>query len=442
MGGAEAIMPATIIMGGQWGDEGKGKLTDALAARADVVVRANGGGNAGHTIETDRGVFKLHLVPSGILNPGCTCVIGAGVVVNPQMLLEEMADLQQRGIDLTGLQLSDRAHVVMPYHPILDRLEETERGDDEIGTTLTGNGPAYADKVARRGIRIADLLDEAALLPKLTRALASKNQTLTCLYDEQALDTAEIYRDLIDWGTQLAGHVVASEMVVQDALADGKEILIECAQGAMLDVDYGTYPYVTSSSPTAAGACQGAGVAPTQVHRVIGVFKAYTTRVGSGPLPTELRDEVGALIRERGREYGTTTGRPRRVGWFDAVAARYVARMNGLTEVALTLLDVLDVFDEVKVCTGYRMNDVEYRHLPSRDDLVARVTPIYETLPGWTHPTSEARTQADLPDNAVAYIRFIQEAIGVPIGLIGVGPNREQLVPLAEAPAETVALAN
>lgn len=433
-------MPTTVIMGGQWGDEGKGKLTDALAARADVVVRANGGSNAGHTVETDRGVFKLHLVPSGILTPGCTCVIGAGVVLNPRLLLSEMEDLQRRGIDLSGLRLSDRAHVVMPYHPALDRLEETERGDDEIGTTLTGNGPAYADKVARQGIRIADLLDEAALLPKLTRVVAAKNQILTRVYGEPALETTDIYQDLIGYGNQLAPYVVASEMVVQDALAEGKEILIECAQGAMLDVDYGTYPYVTSSSPTAAGACQGAGVAPTQVDCVMGVFKAYTTRVGSGPLPTELRDETGALIRERGREYGTTTGRPRRVGWFDAVAARYVARMNGLTEVALTLLDVLDVFDEVMVCTGYRLNDVEYKHLPSRDDLMSQMTPIYETLPGWTRPTSEARSEDDLPPNALTYIRFIQSAIGVPIGLIGVGPSRDQLVPLATAPPATVAL--
>lgn len=447
-------MPATIILGGQWGDEGKGKLTDALAGDADVVVRANGGTNAGHTIETERGIFKLHLVPSGILNPACICVIGAGVVVDPRALRKEMDDLAARGVDLAGLRISDRAHVVLPYHPLLDQLEESHRADDEIGTTLRGNGPAYADKVARRGIRVADLLDRSTLRRRLDREVATKNQTLVRVYEQPGLEVDALFDEYAALGESLEQHVVPAEMVVQDAIADGQQVVIECAQGAMLDVDYGTYPFVTSSSPTAAGACQGAGVAPTQVRRVIGVFKAYSTRVGSGPLPTELHDATGRTIRERGREYGTTTGRPRRTGWFDAVAARFVARLNGISDIALTLLDVLDAFDEIKVCVAYEANDVSideaetghprsrgrdrgYRvarrvidYPPARESQWDQLSPVYETLHGWRQTTSEARAAGELPPEARAYLRFLEEAIGVPISLVGVGPAREQLVPL------------
>jgi adenylosuccinate synthase len=428
-------MPATIIMGGQWGDEGKGKLTDALARHADVVIRANGGSNAGHTISTPAGVFKMHLVPSGILNPACTCIIGAGVVVDPHALLAEMDGLHARGISTDRLLISDRAHLVLPYHPLLDRAEESAREDQKIGTTLRGIGPAYADKVARRGIRVADLLDEASLLRKLSWEVDVKNQLLTQVYRQEPLDLASIYRDLVTTGSRLRPYVAATEMVVQDALAEGKEVLIECAQGAMLDVDYGTYPYVTSSSPTAAGACQGAGVAPTQVSRIVAVYKAYSTRVGSGPLPTELFDATGDLIRERGREYGTTTGRPRRTGWFDAVAARYVARLNGVTEIALTLLDVFDVFDEIKVCTAYQLNDVTINHLPAREDLLTQVTPVFTTLPGWKTDITGVRRPEDLPPEARGYIAFLEDQIGVPITMVGVGPDREQLVPLSDSAA-------
>jgi adenylosuccinate synthase len=434
-------MPATIIMGGQWGDEGKGKLTDALAAAADVVVRANGGSNAGHTISTPIGVYKLHLVPSGILNPACRCVIGAGVVLDPLALLQEMDELRGRGVSVENLFISDRAHVVLPYHPIIDRAEETAREDQRIGTTLRGIGPAYADKVARRGIRVADLLDEASLLRKLSWEIGTKNQILTQLLREQPLSLTDVYRQLVEVGARLRGHVVPAEVVVQDALASGRGVLIECAQGAMLDVDYGTYPYVTSSSPTAAGACQGAGVAPTQVERVVAVFKAYSTRVGGGPLPTELFDETGQTIRERGREYGTTTGRPRRTGWFDAVAARYVARLNGVTEVALTLLDVLDIFDQIDVCTSYRLNEVSVDYLPARDDLLAQVQPVFTTLPGWNTDTSAARIASDLPAAARAYVDFLQEHIGTRITMVGVGPDRDQIVPLADDAAVVRAMA-
>jgi adenylosuccinate synthase len=428
-------MPATIIMGGQWGDEGKGKLTDALASKAHVVVRANGGSNAGHTIDTPAGVFKMHLVPSGILYPDCICVIGAGVVVDPLALLKEMDDLRARGIALNNLKISDRAHVVLPYHPLLDGLEEAHREEDEIGTTRTGNGPAYADKVSRHGIRIADLVDDATLLRKLSREVENKNQIISGVYGHPPLDRSEIYRELVEAGSRLREHVAPSEVIVQDALEAGNEVLVECAQGAMLDVDYGTYPYVTSSSPTSAGACQGAGVAPTQVKRVVAVFKAYGTRVGSGPFPTELLGEIGATIRERGREYGTTTGRPRRTGWFDAVAARYMARLNGVTEIALTLLDVLDSFETIRVGTAYQLNEVSVGYIPARNDLLQQVVPVFTEVPGWQTETTGARTASDLPANARGYIEFLESVIGAPITMVGVGPGRAQIVPLTDSAA-------
>jgi adenylosuccinate synthase len=426
-------MPATVILGGQWGDEGKGKITDTLAANAAMVVRANGGSNAGHTVRVGDETYKFHLVPSGVLNPDCLCVIGAGTVVDPVALLTEMDGLRARGINLQNLRISDRAHLLLPYHPMLDRAEESRREDEEIGTTLTGNGPAYADKVARRGIRMADLTDDAALLRKLSIGIDEKNQLLGGVYRQPLLNLGETYRELVEAGTRLREHICPAEVLVQDALADGKQVLVECAQGAMLDVDYGTYPFVTSSSPTAAGACQGAGVAPTQVQRVVGVFKAYSTRVGNGPLPAELQDETGALIRERGREYGTTTGRPRRTGWFDAVAAAYVARMNGVSEIAITLLDVLDVFDEVRVCTGYRLNEVAISYLPAREDLLAQVSPVFTPFPGWLAPTTDARELRDLPPAALGYLRFVEMAVGAPISMVGVGPERTQVVQMGEA---------
>lgn len=421
-------MPATIIMGGQWGDEGKGKLTDALAAEAAMVVRANGGSNAGHTIETEQGVFKMHLVPSGILNPDCLCVIGAGVVIEPSSLLAEMDGLEGRGISLTNLRISDRAHVVLPFHPMLDRLEEARRADGEIGTTLRGNGPAYADKAARRGLRVADLIDAATLRDRLGTELREKNAILSGVYGQPELDLNDLLHDLMTQGERLAAFVAPSESLVQDALARGDQVVIECAQGAMLDIDYGTYPFVTSSSPTAAGACQGAGVAPSQVERTLAVFKAYSTRVGSGPLPTELHDATGQLIRERGREYGTTTGRPRRIGWFDAVAARHIVRLNGVSEVALTLLDVLDAFEEIRVCTGYQIDGEAITHLPALERTLSRVAPVYQTLAGWREETSQVRTPTEIPGAAVGFVRFLEDAIGAPITMVGVGPDRAQLV--------------
>lgn len=425
-------MPATIIMGGQWGDEGKGKLTDALAGKAHMVVRANGGSNAGHTVETSQGVFKFHLVPSGILNPDCLCVIGAGVVVDPFALVAEIDDLASRGIACDNLRLSDRAHLVMPYHRQLDRLEETERGEIGLGTTLQGNGPAYADKVSRRGLRVGDLLDISGLRYGVLREVAAKNEAFEKVYGDQPIDGDQLYDDLLKVTDRLQPFIAPSEVLVQSALDDDQTVLVECAQGAMLDIDYGTYPYVTSSSPTAAGACQGAGVAPNQVQRVIAVFKAYSTRVGTGPLPTELYDTIGDTIRERGREYGTTTGRPRRTGWFDSVAARHVVRLNGVTEVALTLLDVLDEFPTISVCTGYQVRGAVLSHLPATSALLDAATPVYGDIPGWQADTRDVRRAQDLPVGALNYVHLLEELLGTSIRHVGVGPGREQLVPLRD----------
>jgi adenylosuccinate synthase len=421
-------MPATVIMGGQWGDEGKGKLTDALASQAAMVVRANGGSNAGHTVQTHQGTFKLHLVPSGILNDDVLCVIGAGVVIELGTLIHELDQLTNRGIDVSNLRISDRAHLVLPYHPALDRLEEQRREGEEIGTTLRGNGPAYADKVSRHGLRVCDLADPSILRRKLAIELDSKNQLITSLYGESPLDFDELYRDLWAWGERLRPFVTPTEVLVQDALSDGQNVIVECAQGAMLDIDYGTYPYVTSSSPTAAGACQGAGVAPTQVERVLGVYKAYSTRVGAGPMPTELLDDVGEEIRQRGKEYGTTTGRPRRTGWFDGVAARQTSRLNGVTEVAVTLLDVLDAFDTIKLCTGYQLPSGELHHVPALLESLAPAEAIWEEQPGWGEDTSGARAYDDLPEAARAYLARIETQLGAPVRYVGVGPGREQLI--------------
>jgi adenylosuccinate synthase len=426
-------MPATIVLGGQWGDEGKGKLTDTLAASAQMVVRANGGSNAGHTVVVGAETYKFHLIPSGILNPGCVCVIAAGTVVNPEALLLELDELEARGIDLSNLRISDRAHLLLPYHPIIDREEEARREEEGIGTTLTGNGPAYADKVARHGIRMADLTDDRVLRRKLLREIDAKNQLLAAVYRQPVLDYDKTLEMLQRCAERIRPMVSPTEELVQDALSAGSEVVLECAQGAMLDIDYGTYPYVTSSSPTAAGACQAAGVAPSQVRRVLAVYKAYSTRVGSGPMPTELTDDTGKTIRERGKEYGTTTGRPRRTGWFDAVAGRRVARLNGVTEIALTLLDVLDVFPVIQIGLAYNIEGDQVRHLPAREDLLALADPVYETVPGWEASTSEARTGADLPAGARAYIESIEHHVGAPVTMVGVGPGREQLVSLEGA---------
>jgi adenylosuccinate synthase len=419
-------MPAAIILGGQWGDEGKGKITDALAPTAAMVVRANGGSNAGHTVETPDGVFKMHLVPSGILNPDCTCVIGAGVVIDPIGLANELTGLEQRGVDTRNLLISDRAHVVLPFHMAIDRYEETLREERSIGTTLRGIGPAYADKVSRRGLRVGDLLDAGAMRQTIEHQLRMHGQYL----ESSETDIDAMIESLSAAADKLGPSICAAEQRVQDTLDAGKRVLVECAQGVMLDIDYGTYPYVTSSSPSAAGACQGAGIAPMQVDRVIGVFKAYSTRVGSGPMPTELHDDTGELIRKRGREYGTTTGRPRRTGWFDAVAARSACRLNGVSEIALTLTDVFDVFLEISVATSYQWNGQPLRYVPANLDDYAAVIAEYQTTAGWLQDITGARRQTDLPAGALAYVRSIGDATGVGVSMMGVGPAREQLIHL------------
>ncbi|MDQ4044931.1 MAG: adenylosuccinate synthase [Chloroflexota bacterium] len=421
-------MTATIIMGGQWGDEGKGKLTDALASGASMVVRANGGSNAGHTVKTDQGTFKLHLVPSGILNPNCLCVIGAGVVVEPDTLIQELDELEERGIDTSRLRISDRAHIVMPYHPVLDRLEEQRREDLSIGTTLRGNGPAYADKMSRHGIRIGDLLSGNVLRSRVRWEVDQKNEIISRLYRAEPLDTNEILHRAEAWAERLAPYIRPTQVDVQDALSANQHVLIECAQGAMLDIDYGTYPFVTSSSPTAAGACQGAGVAPRQVERVVAVYKAYSTRVGAGPMPSELKDETGERIRRRGNEFGTTTGRPRRTGWFDEVVARQSARLNGVDEVALTLLDVLDDFETIKTCTAYRRGSDTIRHLPAVLNDAEHVEPVWQEHSGWTTDTTGARSWNDLPPAAQSYVEHMESVLDARVRYIGVGPAREQLI--------------
>ena len=423
-------MPATIVMGGQWGDEGKGKLTDSLAASANIVIRANGGANAGHTVQTDRGTFALHLIPSGILNPSCLSIVGAGVVVDPMLIIEEIDHLAERGISLEPLRISERAHVVMPYHPVLDGLDEKQRGEGSIGTTLRGIGPAYGDKAARRGLRMGDLVDPESLRYRLRQELPRWNRLLERVYGVQGMDFDALYRRACELRRAPAAICLSDRIDYLRCAIDGRQIVVECAQGAMLDIDYGTYPFVTSSSTSAAGACQGAGVPPTSVDRVLAVYKAYSTRVGAGPLPTELDDATGQLIRDRGHEYGTTTGRPRRTGWFDAVAARHVARLNGISDIALTLLDVFDVFETIQVCVAYEIDGELVDEVPARADQLARVRPVYEALPGWRVSTIGARRAEELPRPAVDYLRFIEDQIGVPVSLVGVGPGRDQLVPL------------
>ena len=432
-------MPATIIMGGQWGDEGKGKLTDALASYATMVVRANGGSNAGHTVQTDRGVFKLHLVPSGILYPNVSCIIGAGVVLDPVGLVAELEQLHTQGIDTSALRISARAHVVLPVHAELDRVQESRLENDKIGTTLRGIGPAYADKAYRHGVRVGELLEPTTGRRRIVDLVEAKNAVLSNVYGAEPLNADAIADNILSATEILRPFVAETEPLVYEALSKGADVLIECAQGAMLDIDYGTYPYVTSSSPSAAGACQGAGVPPTAVERVIAVFKAYSSRVGGGPFPTELLDETGHLLRERGREYGTTTGRPRRVGWFDTVAARHSVRLNGVTEIAMTLVDVLDVLETINVCTAYESADGDLiDYIPAAIDRLAAMKPRWRTQPGWLTDITSARARSELPAGAINYIASIQDEIGAPITMVGVGPAREQLVPLASSAAISV----
>ncbi len=421
-------MPAYAVIGGQWGDEGKGKVIDYLAGESDCVVRYAGGNNAGHTVVNERGEFQLHLVPSGICWPGVTGIIGNGVVVNPDVLLGEIAGLQAQGIDTSRLFISDRAHVIMPYHILLDALQEQARGQGAIGTTGQGIGPAYVDKASRDGIRVGDLLDTANLPEKIHNAVAMKNRVITGVFNGEPVDADEVLERCIAWGEQLRPSVCATEQMVQDLLDQGKRVLLEGAQGTLLDLDHGSYPYVTSSSPSIGGAITGLGINPQSIQGVVGVFKAYSTRVGGGPMPTEMLGQAGEDLREKAHEYGTTTGRARRVGWFDAVAARYSRQINGFTGMVLTRLDILDGMEEVKICVGYRSGDQTLERFPANTSLLQECEPIYEKWAGWQDPTASATQTQQLPKNALAYVRRIEELVGCEAQIISTGPSREETI--------------
>ncbi|HEX78081.1 MAG TPA: adenylosuccinate synthase [Dehalococcoidia bacterium] len=421
-------MPTVAIIGAQWGDEGKGKVVDMLAAEAQMVVRFSGGSNAGHTVVNPYGEFRLHLVPAGIFHPQTTCIIGNGVVVDPEVLLEELELLAGLGIDTSRLFISSRAHLVMPYHTLLDGLEEEFRGRGAIGTTRKGIGPAFMDKAARLGIRMGDLQDAASFRDRLDFVLDYKNAILTKVFGREPLSKEDVYNRYLEYAQKLAPYIRDTEPIIAEALDRGDLVILEGAQGTMLDPDFGTYPYVTSSPPTAAGACLGMGLSPTKINSILGVFKAYTTRVGGGPMPTELKDEVGERIRERGQEYGATTGRPRRCGWLDGVVLRFSAGVNGFTGGVLTRLDVLDIFPTVKICTAYQAEGSKIERFPSSLSLLERCQPVYEELPGWEAPTDHVRRFEDLPPQAQAYVRRIEELMGCPISIVSVGPRREQTI--------------
>jgi adenylosuccinate synthase len=424
----EPAVSAVVVVGAQWGDEAKGKVVDLLAQRADMVVRYAGGSNAGHTVMVGDFLLKLHLIPSGILNPATRCVISDGVVVDPTVLVRELGGLRAQQISIDNLKLSLNAHVVMPYHKELDRLEEEAKGDGKIGTTMQGVGPAYEDKARRCGIRIVDLIDPDRLRQCLDAVLPLKNFLIQQRYGGAPLDAAAILEEYSGYGREIAPLTADTAQLVYDAVEQDDRVVFEGAQGTMLDIDYGTYPYVTSSHPVAGGACLGTGVGPKAIDSVIGVCKAYTTRVGSGAFPTELLDDLGERIRVRGKEYGTTTGRPRRVGWLDAVGLRYAARVNGLDWLAVTLLDVLSGMDEVRICTGYSVDDTVLRDLPADRRILDRAEPVYETLPGWEEDITGVTEFAELPATARAYVRRIEELLDVPVALVSVGRRREETI--------------
>jgi adenylosuccinate synthase len=425
-------MPVTAIIGGQWGDEGKGKVVDLLAQQAEVVVRFGGGSNAGHTVVNQLGTFRMHLIPSGIFNANALCIVGNGTVVDPKALLEETDDLQSRGVDLRGLRISDKAHVIMPYHRLQDRLEEAVKGQRAIGTTGRGIGPAYADKYARIGIRMGDLVDPSGFRARLEEVLPLKNRLLTEVFGAEPLDLEAIYEEYCGYAERVRSWVGVTESLVRDAVLSNRRVLLEGAQGALLDPEFGTYPYVTSSSPMAWGGFSGAGLPPKSLSYVVAVFKAYCTRVGAGPFPTEIHGDLADFVRRQGgeghQEFGTTTGRPRRVGWFDAVAGRYVVQLNSVDLLAITRLDVLDALDTLKIAVAYNVNGVPTEEFPASVDVLSKVEPIYEELPGWKTPTGTARSYDELPLQARKYLERISDLLGTPIGLVSSGPDRSQTI--------------
>ncbi|TDD23538.1 adenylosuccinate synthase [Nonomuraea diastatica] len=421
-------MPAAVLVGAQWGDEGKGKATDLLGGDVDYVVRYQGGNNAGHTVVIGDQKYALHLLPTGILSPDVVPVIGNGVVIDPGVLLGEIDGLAERGISAERLLISSNAHLIMPHHKALDKVTERYLGKARIGTTGRGIGPAYGDKVARMGVRVQDLLDPGILAKKIEVALTEKNQVLTKVYNRRGIDPAAVVDEYLSYAERLKPHIADTSLVLSKALDDDKFVLLEGGQGTLLDLDHGTYPFVTSSSPTSGGACAGAGIPPNRLTKIIGILKAYTTRVGSGPFPTELTDDMGEWLRQTGGEFGVTTGRDRRCGWFDAVIARYATRVNGITDYFLTKLDVLSGLEHVPVCVAYDVDGVRHDEIPMTQTDFHHAKPIYEEFPGWQEDITGAKVFEDLPPNAQAYVRALEEMSGAPISAIGVGPGRDQTV--------------
>ncbi len=421
-------MATKVVVGTQWGDEGKGKYIDMLAANCDVIVRFSGGNNAGHTIVANGVKHALHLIPSGILHQGKTCIIGNGVVVDPEVLIAEMKDLTDKGISTDKLLISDRAHLIMPYHKVLDELQESFRGNNSLGTTKRGIGPAYADKTERCGIRVCDFINEKVFTDKVRENLKIKNLIIEKVYGGEALDEEKIISEYLQYAQILKSHITDTNLVLMNALQDNKNILFEGAQATFLDLDFGTYPYVTSSNPISGGVCTGAGIGPTYINEVYGVLKAYTSRVGAGPFPTEQNNETGDKIRELGFEYGTTTGRPRRCGWLDTVMIRYSARINGLTGLAINHVDTIGKFDKISLCVAYKKDGSLITHFPASLEELAKCEPVYEEFNGWNEDISEVRNYNDLPQNAKIYLNRIEELVGVRVALIGVGKEREQTI--------------
>jgi len=419
-------LSSVVVVGSQWGDEGKGKITDFLSQQAEVVARYQGGNNAGHTIVFNGEKYKLHLIPSGIFFSDKICVIGNGMVVDPKALVQELAYLHDKGVSTDNLRISNRAHVILPYHLKQDELEEERKGDNKIGTTKKGIGPAYMDKAARVGIRMADLLDKEEFYEKLKRNLEEKNNLFEKMYDSNSLNIEEIFEEYYEFGQQIKKYVCDTSVVLNDAIDGGKRVLFEGAQGVMLDIDQGTYPFVTSSNPVAGGVTIGSGVGPTKINHVVGVCKAYTTRVGEGAFPTELFDEIGNTIREVGREYGTTTGRPRRVGWFDSVVVRHARRVSGITDLSLNSIDVLTGLETVKICVAYKFRGETITEFPASLKQLAECEPVYEELPGWTEDITGVKTLNELPVNARHYVERVSQLVGIPLSVFSVGPDRNQ----------------
>ncbi|KDN58692.1 adenylosuccinate synthase [Exiguobacterium sp. AB2] len=425
-------MSSVVVVGTQWGDEGKGKITDFLSKQADVVARYQGGDNAGHTIVFNDTKYKLHLIPSGIFYSDKTCVIGNGMVVNPKSLVKELAYLHERGVSTDNLRISNRAHVILPYHQLQDKLEEDAKGDAKVGTTLKGIGPCYMDKAARIGIRIADLLDKEVFAEKLKTVLEIKNRMFVKMYEVDAVAFDDVFEEYYAYGQQFAKYVCDTSVVLNDALDEDEKVLFEGAQGVLLDIDHGTYPFVTSSNAASGGVSSGAGIGPSKIHHVVGVCKAYTSRVGDGPFPTELDDEIGHTIREVGKEYGTTTGRPRRVGWFDSVVVRHSRRVSGITDLCLNSIDVLTGLETLKICTAYEYEGKLLDEYPPNFRVLEKCVPVYEELPGWTEDITGVRAFEDLPVNAQNYVKRIEALTGIELLTFSVGPAREQTVILRD----------